>query len=138
MLRFDFIVVDNCHWMGPMQMLYFMMTYIFKLKLFKWLFWHVKAGSMQTLLLPSDSESGICHQMSSLGMLYIMTLTYISRLYIFNVSQKGESLRKMRKMPSMNLIEVDIWHQMGPLWMLYFITWPQFSWSQIWNLDILE
>ena len=40
---------------------------------------------MQTLLLVSDRKSGICHWMVPLGMLYIITLTYIFKVTNFDM-----------------------------------------------------
>ena len=42
-----------------------------------------KRWKMQTLLLPQDRKSGICHRMVPLRMLYIMTLTYIFKITNF-------------------------------------------------------
>ena len=53
------------------------LTQIFKVKLFKLLFWEVNAGKMQTLLLPSYRKSGICHRTARPWMLFVMIFTYI-------------------------------------------------------------
>ena len=58
---------------------------IFKVKLFKWLFWQVNAGKMHTLLLSSDTKSVICHRMALLRILYIMPLTYIFKVTNFEM-----------------------------------------------------
>ena len=70
-----------CLRMAPLRMLYIMtLTYIVKVKLFKWLFGQVNVGKLQTLLLKLDRKSGICHRMAPRQMLYIMTPTYILKV----------------------------------------------------------
>ena len=39
-----------------------------------------KRWKKQTLLLPSDRKSDICHRMATLQMLYVMTMTYIFKV----------------------------------------------------------
>ena len=50
------IQVDICYWMSCSMTL----TYIFKVKLFTWLFWQVSVEKIKTILLPSERKSGIC------------------------------------------------------------------------------
>ena len=78
----------------------------------------------QTVLLPSDRNSGICHQMAPLRMLYIVTLTYIFNatqfleIIIFNIWKAVRARKKMMK----SFIEVNNGNRMAPLRMLYIVT----------------
>ena len=58
-----------------------------------------KRWRMQTLLLPSDRKSGICHRMAPLRILYILTFTNIFKVtnYEKGISRKQWELEKMLK-----------------------------------------
>ena len=82
---------------------------------------------MQTLQLPSNRKLDICHQITQLQLLYIVTLIYIFKVMncAMWISRKWWASEKCS---SMTFIEVDIWYRMGPLrmWPL-----PKFSRSNL-------
>ena len=96
-----------------------------------------KRWKMQTLLLPSDRKSGICHRMTHLRMLHVMTLTYI-----FNITNVemwiSRKLLELARNAQVWLVEVNICYRMVPLRMLYSWYSPKFSRSQIWNINISD
>ena len=73
--------------------------------------WTSKCSKMLTLLLTSDRKSDICHRMTPLRMLSVITLTYIFNVTNFEmwVSQKCWELPKNTKVQF--YIQVDICHE---------------------------
>ena len=102
----------------------------------QWWFWEVKAEKIQTLLLPSDRISGICHGMVLLWIWNIMTSTYICKFTNFEmwISRKGWELAKTAQIwllySSVFAIESDHCQYCTP-W-----PWPSFLRSKIFLLNI--
>ena len=56
-----FIEVDTSHWMALLRMLFIVtLTYVFKVKLFKWLLWQASASTK--MLLMTFMQIDICYQ----------------------------------------------------------------------------
>ena len=59
--------------------------------------------------------------MTPLPILYIMTLTYILKVTIFEIVNISKTARANEKCPSMTFIKVYICHRMEPLQMMYYV-----------------
>ena len=80
--------------MAPVPFFYFLtLTFISRSNFWNFICLHISRNwweIKQTLLLPSDRRSSICHRMMQMRMLYVMTLTYISKVtnLVMSISRK--------------------------------------------------
>ena len=77
---------------------------------------------MQSSLLPSDRNSGICRRMAPLRMLYTKIFNYILKFTNFETWLSQKSVRAGDKCSIVTLVDVAIYHGIRPLRMLYSIT----------------
>ena len=97
-----------------------------------------KGWIIQTLQMPSDRKSGICHRIEPLRMMHIVTMNYIFIFVILTCEylENGESYSE--KFLSMTFLEVDIYNRVGPLRMLYSVTLTKIFKITHWNVNISE